>query len=253
MKATTGWIAGMALVLAASAVTVRAADDAKGGLVGALASEGRPSEDRARDAGRKPVDVVAFFGIGPGMRVIDLIASGGYYSEVLAAAVGPSGVVYAQNPLFVLKMRDGANDKALTARLARDRLANVKRLDLDLADLELEPASLDAAVTALNFHDVYNGPGLEAATGFLAAVYALLKPGGVLGLIDHSGNADADNAALHRIEEKLVDAAAESVGFEIEAKSDVLRNADDDRSKSVFAPGMRGHTDRFVMRLRKPG
>jgi predicted methyltransferase len=223
-----------------------------GDLARSLASPERPEADRARDAGRRPADVIAFLGVEPGMTALDLIAAGGYYTEVLSLAVGPEGRVYAQNPPFVLKYRDGANDKALTARLAGDRLENVERLDRDLAELELAAGSIDVAITALNFHDVYNGRGPEVAESFLAAVYRLLSPGGVLGLIDHAGNPGADNEGLHRIEEGRVDAAVRAAGFEIEAKSDLLRNPVDDHTRNVFDPEIRGRTDRFLMRLRKP-
>ncbi len=95
----------------------------------ALADTTRSEADRNRDAGRKPADVIRFLGIEEGMSVIDLIAASGYYTEVLSLAVGASGTVYAQNPAIVLQFRDGANDKAMTARLAEDRLATVVRLD----------------------------------------------------------------------------------------------------------------------------
>jgi predicted methyltransferase len=226
--------------------------DETGGLAGALASPDRSEADRARDDGRRPADVTAFLGVKPGMTALDLIAAGGYYTEVLSLAVGPEGRVYAQNPPFVLKYRDGANDKALTARLAGDRLPNVERLDRDLAELEVAPGSIDVAITALNFHDVYNGRGSEAAEAFLAAVYRLLAPGGVLGVIDHAGSPGADNGELHRIEESRVEEVVKTSDFEIEARSDLLRNPGDDRSKNVFDPAVRGRTDRFVMRLRKP-
>jgi predicted methyltransferase len=238
------WVLGGALALNA--------EDRGDALAEALARADRPTEDRARDAGRRPVDVIAFLGIEPGMTVIDLIAAGGYYTEVLSGAVGPSGRVYAQNSEYVLKIREGANDKAMTSRLAGSRLPNVERLDRELAELGLAPASVDAALTALNFHDIYNGGGQEVASRFLATVFRVLKPGGVLGLIDHVGDAGTDNTELHRIDEALVEAAVKSAGFRIEAKSDVLRNPDDDHSKNVFDPTIRGRTDRFVMRLRKP-
>jgi predicted methyltransferase len=216
-----------------------------------LAAGSRPDADRARDAGRKPAEVVAFLGIEPGMTVVDLIAAGGYYTEVLSWAVGPDGKVYAQNNKFVLEFRDGANDKAMTARLAGGRLANAERLDREMDDLALTPGSVDAAITALNFHDVYNSRGPEAAAAFLASAKAFLKPGGVLGIVDHHGGV-GDDEQLHRIEEALALAAAEAAGFEVEATSPVLRNEGDDRTKSVFDEGMRGQTDRFVLRLRKP-
>jgi predicted methyltransferase len=222
-------------------------------LAEALAAEGRSAEDRERDAGSRPAEVIAFLGITPGMQVIDVIAAGGYYTEVLSLAVGPGGKVYAQNPDVVLKFRDGANDRALTARLAGGRLQNVVRLDREIGDTGITPGSLDAAITSMNFHDVYNGRGPEAAVAFLVAVRDLLKPGGVLGVIDHAGNAGADNEALHRIEVSLVEATATAAGFEIDAKSDLLRNPGDDHTRNVFDEGVRGNTDRFLLRLVAPG
>ena len=228
------------------------AADASAELVDRLASESRAAADRERDAGRKPADVIAFLGIQPGMKVIDVIAAGGYYTEVLSLAVGAEGVVYSQNPETVLKFRDGANDKALTARLADGRLPNVKRIDAGVAEVDIAAGSLDAALTALNLHDVYNGSRPEAAAAFLLAAHRLLAPGDVLGVIDHSGSAGANNEELHRIQESLVEDAVTAAGFEIEGRSDLLRNSDDDLTKSVFDPAIRGHTDRFLLRLRKP-
>lgn len=216
-----------------------------------LASESRSAEDRARDEGRKPAAVIAFLGIERGDTVVDLIAAGGYYTEVLSLAVGPEGKVYAQNTAFVLKMRDGTNDRAMSERLAGGRLPNVVRLDRELDDLGLAPGSIDAAITALNFHDVYNGRGPQSAAAFLDTVYAFLAPGGVLGVIDHAGNPSADNEKLHRIEESLAVAAAREAGFEVE-RSDLLRNPADDRSRFVFDPEIRGHTDRFLLKLTRP-
>ena len=222
-------------------------------LAAALASGDRAAEDRARDAGRKPAEVVAFLGIGSGMTVMDLIAAGGYYTELLSLAVGPTGRVYAQNPPRVLQFRDGANEKALSARLADGRLPNVERVDqADPGATGIAPGSLDAAITALNFHDLYNGDGgPEAASGFLAGVRALLKPGGVLGLIDHVGDPEQDNASLHRLDVAAARPILEAAGFEIES-SDLLRNAEDDHMMRVFDPAIRGRTDRVLYRLTKP-
>jgi len=225
---------------------------ARADLAGELARESRSAEDRARDAGRKPAEVIAFLGIQPGDTVVDLIAAGGWYTEVLAIAVGPKGKVYAQNPDVVLKLREGANDAAMTARLADGRLPNVVRLDREVADLDFGAEEIDAAITALNFHDIYNRDGgPEAAASFLAKVRSFLKPGGVLGLIDHAGDAGADNAALHRIDEALVRDAAVAAGFTVE-ESLLLRNPADDHTTQVFAPEIRGKTDRFLMKLTRP-
>jgi predicted methyltransferase len=211
----------------------------------------RSDADRARDAGRKPGQVVAFLGIGSGMTVLDVFAASGWYSEVLAQAVGPEGTVYAQNTEFLLTMRDGANEKAMAARLADGRLPNVQRLDRELSDLGLAPDSLDAAMFALNFHDVYNSAGAEAAAGFLQTLHQLMKPGGIVGVIDHAGTAGNNNAELHRIEKANVLAVIDASPFTLDAETDILANADDDMSASVFAPGVRGQTNRFVLRLKK--
>ena len=225
--------------------------DTAASLQRALDEGDRSDADKARDAGRKPAAVLAFLGIEPGMTVVDLIAAGGWYTEVLSLAVGPEGRVYAQNPAFVLKFRDGANDKAITGRLAGGRLANVVRLDQELGELEIQPGSLDAAITAQNYHDIHNSRGPEAASAFLNGVMALLRPGGTLGIIDHSGGV-GDDKELHRIDQALVEQAAINSGFEIVASSELLRNPADDRRQNVFGPEIRGKTDRFVLRLRKP-
>jgi len=240
-------VAALLLALSGGAGAAAAATD----LATRLAQGSRSEADKARDAGRRPAEVVAFLGIEPGMTVVDLIAAGGWYTEVLSEAVGPTGKVYAQNTAFTLQFREGANDKAMTARLAGGRLPNVERLDHEFADLGLAPASVDAAVTALNFHDIYNGGGREAAEAFLATVQRILKPGGVLGVIDHVGVAGADNAKLHRIEPKVVEDLAKAAGFVVDGRSDLLAHPEDDHTLMVFDPAVRGRTDRFLFRLRK--
>ena len=223
------------------------------GLRTALQDPGRPAADRERDATSKPVEVVELLGVEPKMTVVDLISAGGYWAEVMAGAVGPAGKVFAQNPKAVLEFRDGANDKAITARLANGRLANVERLDREVADLGLTPGSIDVAITSLNYHDIYNASGPAAAAGFLKTVLALLKPGGVFGIIDHQGVAGADNTKLHRIPKSIVIEQAQAAGFEVVTDSDLLANPADDHTLAVFDPALRGHTDRFLLELRKPG
>jgi len=232
--------------LAASLMVSTAATDIAAGGNAAP----RPEADVARDAGRMPFAVLAFLGVEPGMTALDVIAAGGYYTEVLSNAVGAEGIVYTQNPAQVLRMFDGRNDRALTERLADNRLPNVRRLDREMSDLGLSEGSVDVAITALNFHDVYNGSP-EAAQAMLATIRGLLKPGGVLGIVDHVGAPGADNAKLHRIDPALAIAAAETAGFKVEV-SDLLANPDDDHSLMPFAPEIRGQTDRFLLKLTKP-
>ncbi len=210
----------------------------------------RPAADVARDAGRRPYAVLDFLGVQPGMQVLDVIAAGGYYTEVLADVVGPDGRVWAQNPAVVLRFAAAGNDRALTDRLAGGRLANVRRLDREFNDLGLVGGSIDVAITALNFHDIYNRSP-EQAQAVLAAIRHVLKPGGVLGIVDHNANAGGDHAGLHRVPVADAVAAAEQAGFVVDT-SDLLANPGDDRTLGVFAPEIRGNTDRFVLKLTKP-
>jgi predicted methyltransferase len=145
------------------------------------------TKTRRVGAGRKPAEVLAYLGLKPGDTAADVLASGGWYTQVLSIAVGPDGTVYAQNSEAALALRDRAYDKALTARLADDRLANVVRKDEELTALTIPAGSVDVALTGLNFHDVYKAYGPEAAVGLLSAIRGTLKPGGVLGVIDHVG------------------------------------------------------------------
>lgn len=217
-----------------------------------LADASRAEADRARDENRKPADVIDFLGIEPGMKVIDLMAGGGWYTEVLSLAVGADGEVVAHNTDAALQFRDGANEKAISERLAGNRLPNVTRLNKNFDEISADHGSFDAAITALNFHDVYNGSGPNAAVEVLQTVYEILEPGGVLGIIDHAGTADADNKALHRAEKDKTIDTAKAAGFVVEADSDLLRNESDDHSRPVFDESVRGRTDRFLLKLRKP-
>jgi predicted methyltransferase len=213
----------------------------------ALAAPARPAEDKERDAVRKPIETVQFLGIDTGDTVIDVIAAGGWFTEVLSAAVGPTGKVLAQNPQFFVQ-REGfvANEKA-----RHDRLGNVQPVHGELAANGVV-AQADAAITALNLHDIYNGQGGEAAAvAFAKTVYDALKPGGVFGVIDHVGIAGQDNAAFHRMQIAQARDVLTKAGFTIDAESDILDNPADDHTKGVR--DMARHTDQFLIRARKPG
>ena len=217
-----------------------------------LASDSRPEEDRARDAGRKPAEVLAYLGVQPGMDVIDLSAAGGWYTEVLSLAVGPEGSVTAQNPGWMRGFRDGAVVAGIDDRI-NARLPNVSRLDNEWSDLAaMEPNQFDVALSALNIHDVYYMQSPEATAEFAAAVFHVLKPGGVFGVIEHVGNPDGDNEALHRLDRQVAIDILTGAGFELEGDGDLLANPNDDHMQSVFAEGLRGNTDRFLLKLRKP-
>ncbi len=219
-------------------------------LAKALANPSRPQTDRDRDAERKPAQLMNFLGIERGMTAVDIIAANGYLTEVLSITVGPKGKVYLQNPAMMLQMRDGALGKAVEERLAGKRLPNVVRVDGDVSSLP--PGSADAAITAMNFHDLYNMGGAPAGQALMKDVYTVLKPGGVFGVIDHVGNDGADNKELHRIPKHVAIEAAKAAGFVVEAESDLYANPADDHTKQVRDPSVRGKTDQFLLRLRKP-
>ena len=213
---------------------------------------GRPDADKARDAGRRPAEVLSFLGVQSGQTVVDLIAAAGYYTEVLSHAVGPSGKVYMQNSAASLTGERGERTAAaIESRLANGRLANVERLTRDPDDLGLPDNSVDTIIIALEFHELYRSDNPNAVAEFLAETRRVLKPGGILGIIEHAGSAPFDPGPLHRAIESQVVADVQAAGMFASASSSILRNPDDDRSAGVFAPGLRGATDRFVLRVIK--
>ena len=216
----------------------------------ALASPTRPEEDRARDAGRMPGQVLEFFGIGAGSRVADLLAGGGYYTRILVPVVGPEGAVYAGNNPFFLRFVE----EEMNALLAEPGFENVMRIDGPVDGIGLpDDGSLDAAIMALAYHDLFL---TEEDRGELnRRVFAALRPGGVYGIIDHHAAEGAGASvveSLHRIEESIIVDEIAGAGFELAASGDFLSNPDDDRSLIVFNPDIRGRTDRFVLRFEKP-
>lgn len=224
----------------------------------AVRSPARPAEDLARDAGSKPAAVLAFIGIVPGMAVLDMNAASGYYTELLARVVGATGRVIAHNHPGAVAM---LTPEVLERRYGEDRLPNVEQLFVPHNEPHLAPASLDAVLMSKVYHDTYwYSPGVDWGPvdqqALLTALHAALKPGGVVGVVDHlaEGGTDPRESAIttHRIDPAVVRRDFESAGFVLEGESDVLRNRDDDYSRSVFDPAVQGRTDRFLMRFRRP-
>jgi predicted methyltransferase len=218
----------------------------------ALADPARPEADRARDAVRKPAELLAFAGIKPGMAVGDFVMGGGYFTRVLAAAVGPSGHVYAFQPAEFIAFRKQYGDDQAAVDAAYTNVDAVKGPFAAAA----WPVKLDAIITVQNFHDLYLKP-FPADTGAKASasLFAALKPGGMLVVVDHSAVAGSGTSAadsLHRMERQAAIDALVAAGFKLEASSDLYARPADPHTQSVFDPAIRGQTDQFTLRFRKP-
>jgi predicted methyltransferase len=212
----------------------------------------RDADDRALDAGRHPGEMLAFFGIGPGMTVADLAAGRGYTTELLARTVGDTGKVYAENSKLLL----GFVGDDWTKRLAKPVLKNVVRVDRELEDpLPPEAKNLDAVVMVLFYHDTYWQKTDRAKMN--AAILAALKPGGVYGIVDHSARAGAgsnDVKTFHRIEQSELVSDVTKAGFKLVGEASFLRNPSDSRDWNDSpreAGSRRGTSDRFVLKFVK--
>jgi predicted methyltransferase len=220
---------------------------------GAVAAADRSDADRELDAGRKPAELLAFFGVAPGMRVADLAAGGGYTTELLARVVGDTGVVYGQNTKFIL----GFAEKPWSERLAKPVMKHVVRIDTEFDEpLPAGVKDLDLVTMVLFYHDtVWLKTDRQRMN---QNVFAALKPGGIFAIVDHSAKAgDGVSVAqtLHRIEESVVRAEVERAGFVLDASADFLREPGDARDWSASprtAGERRGHSDRFALRFKKP-
>jgi predicted methyltransferase len=210
----------------------------------------RPAEDVARDAARKPQEMVAFAGVKPGDKVVELLPGTGYFTRVLSAAVGPEGAVYAAAP-----PASSPDAQPAAAKIAAEPgYGNVKPIALGLGGLQV-PEPVDVLFTAQNYHDFHLKRLNLNVANTNKGLYDAIKPGGVLLIIDHTAVAGApvDVAdTLHRIDPAIVKREVEAAGFKLEAESEALRNPDDPKTASAFDPSIRGKTDQFVMRFRKP-
>lgn len=222
----------------------------------AVAHAGRSDADQKRDSLDHPAEILRLAGIKPGMRVADVLAGDGYYSELASYVVGPKGKVFMINNAAF----DHWSDGPLQKRLQEGRLANVEHATVDLDHMNLEPNSLDAVFLIKVYHDLYWVDDPEGiwpkidTKGVLDQLARALKPGGVLLLVDHSAKSGTGKSAassLHRIDETYAIKDFESHGLTIIAKSDVLRRPADTRDQLSYKGPAAGKTDRFVLVLRK--
>ena len=237
-----------ALVVSTAGLAAGAATPS-GAISAAVADPARPAADTARDAGRKPAQMVAFAGVKPGDTVIELMPGGGYFTRILAKTVGAKGHVYGLVPEGFAK-RPGGLD-ALNALAAQ--YGNVTIVPTDLASFKA-PAPADVVWTSENYHDFHNGPTANIP-GLNAAIFAALKPGGVYYMEDHAaakGAGITTTSTLHRIDPAAAISEVEAAGFKLDGQSNLLANSSDTHDKPVFDPSIRGKTDKFALRFRKP-
>ncbi len=219
-----------------------------------VAAPDRSDADRALDPGRKPALMLDFLAVAPGMKVAEIGAGAGYTAELLARAVGPTGVVYAQNAPLILRR---FAEKPWSERLARPVMARVVRVDREFdSPLPPETTGLDLVVMNAVYHDtVWLKVDRER---MVKAIFDALRPGGAFVVIDSSapaGTGVADAETLHRIDEQVVRDEVARAGFRLERESDFLRNPADARdwnASPVAAKERRGTSDRFAFRFVKP-
>ncbi len=242
---------GAAICAATPAIAQTSADYAA-----AVTAPGRPSDQVALDAGRKPAEVLEFLGLKRGMTAADIMAGAGYYSEIMGRIVGPNGKVIAYEPT---QFYENDKAKALWATLT-GRAPNVTVSPYAWGEFAAPANSLDFSLLHLVYHDLYwestqyKIPRTDPAA-FLRVLFAATRKGGIVGVIDHVAVPGDTRAAVekwHRMDPEVIKADFAAAGFVLEAESPVLRMADDDHSKGVFDPAIRGRTDRVVYRFRKP-
>jgi predicted methyltransferase len=223
-------------------------------VTAAVNDASRPDADKAVDPDRKPGNMIVFAGIKPGDKIADLMPGGGYFTRIFSKAVGPNGKVYAMVPDEMVKMRATAADP-IKAIAADAGYKNVTVVTGPLAAFKsTEP--LDVVWTSRNYHDYHNkmfGP-LDMAA-YNKAVFAALKPGGVYIVLDHAAAAGSGFEAtetLHRVDAEAVKKEVMAAGFKLDGESNALKHAADDHTGKIFDSGVKGKTDQFVLKFRKP-
>jgi predicted methyltransferase len=250
MKKAGFFFAAVALVASASSATGQ-----PGHVAAAISAPTRGAENVKLDEGRKPAEVLNFFGLRKGMRVIDMFGANLYWAEIMAPVVGPRGRVTIWHPSQFLN-----DDRKKNFAAYAKRQKNVALISSPFEAPNLPANSYDFMIMNLDYHDVY----LENAERkivrmdpdqWLKTIYAAMKPGAVVGIIDHVAPPNGDTRGtvlkLHRIDPEVVKADFQRAGFELVGVRNFLRNPADDHSLIVFDPKVRGKTDRFVYRFRK--
>ena len=244
------------IALALAAAPLATAVAAPANVAAAVAQPSRTADNVKLDEGRKPTELLRFFGLESGVQVLDMFGANKYWAEIIAPAIGPEGHVTVWQPSQFL---NDERRKAFEEFAAAQK--NVTLISSPFEAPELPQGKFDFALINLDYHDVYwENPERKIVRmepdAWLKTLHSALKPGAVVGVVDHSATAGSDPRTsvekLHRIDPEIVKADFKRAGFAIEAESDLYRNPADDRSLLVFDPKIRGKTDRFALKFRKP-
>jgi len=242
------------LLIAATPLTASAAAPVT--VAAAVAAPSRSADNVKLDESRKPAEVLQYLGLKRGMSAIDLFGGNRYWAEIMAPVVGPRGHVLVWEPT---QFTDADSKKAFAAFKAKN--GNVAMVNTPFEAISLPKNSADFVMLNLNYHDVYwesakYGVPKMDPQAFLKAVYAAMKPGAVIGVIDHVANPNGDTRAtvdkLHRIDPDVIEADFTKAGFKLVGTRNMLRNPADDHSLLVFDPKIKGKTDRALFKFRKP-
>src|SRR5215470_14379001 len=236
----------------------QAASGPPANVTAAVSDSARPEADTKRDAERKPADMLVFAQVKPGEKVVDLLPGGGYFTRLFSVAVGPKGKVYALAPAKPATAPADAPDRAAAVKaIAADpHYGNVVVISEPAKELLLVklPEPVDLVWTSQNYHDVHNVKDVDM-TAFNKAVFNALKPGGIYIVLDHAAEAGSgarDTKTLHRIDADTEKNEVLAAGFEVVGQSDVLRDPADPHTLPVFDPSIRGKTDQFLIKFRRP-
>lgn len=244
------------LALAAAPLAARpAAVQPPANVAAAAAAASRSADNVKLDDSRKPVQLLRFLGLRQGMQVLDLFGGNKYWAEIVAPAVGPNGHVTVWQPT---QFMSDERRKALDEFAARQ--TNVSLISSPFEAPDLPRAAFDFALINLDYHDVYWESSERKIVrmdpdAWLNRLYAAMKPGAIVGVVDHVAAAGGDTRAivdkLHRIDPAVVKRDFRKAGFQLVGSSAMYRNPADDHSLLVFDPKIRGKTDRFVFKFRK--
>jgi predicted methyltransferase len=225
-------------------------------IVSAVAATTRTADNVKMDESRKPAALLRFFGLSRGMQVLDLFGGNRYWAEIMAPVVGPKGHVTVWQPSQFLNDERQAEFNEFAARQK-----NVSLITSPFEAPKLPAKAFTFAIINLDYHDTYwesakNKIPRQDPGAWLKTLYAAMKPGGIVGVVDHVALPNSDTRAtvekMHRIDPGVIKADFKRAGFQLVASSDLLRNPADDHTLPVFDPKIRGKTDRAVLKFRKP-